>query len=182
VGPVTLTRRPPARHLTLLEPGRMTAGSAPHHLNPRARALLGAVARPELAGLAVCCGLAVVVFARAWASPTTAPNGGGGGDGVLFLWFLRWTPHALLEGLNPLPGTYLNVPDGVNLMWNTSLPLPAALMTPVTVHLGLPVTVTALYTLALACRPGSPPSPSAATCAATRRPCWAGWCTASRRR
>ena len=66
------------------------------------------------------------------------------------MWFLRWTPHALLEGLDPLLGTYLNVPDGVNLMWNTSLPLPAALMTPVTVHLGLPVTVTALYTLALA--------------------------------
>jgi hypothetical protein len=35
-------------------------------------------------------------------------------------------------------------------MWNASLPLPAALMTPVTVHLGLPVTVTALSTLALA--------------------------------
>ena len=90
------------------------------------------------------------MFARAWASPTTAPNGGGVGDGALFLWFLRWTPHALLEGLNPLLGTHLNVPGGVNLMWNTSLPLPGALMTPVTVHLGLPVTVTALYTLALA--------------------------------
>lgn len=128
----------------------MTAGSAPHHLKPRARALLRAVARPELAGLAVCCGLATVVFARAWAAPTTAPNGGGVGDGALFLWFLRWTPHALLEGHNPLLGTHMNVPDGVNLMWNTSLPLPAALMTPVTLRLGLPVTVTTLYTLALA--------------------------------
>ena len=150
MGRLTLTRRPPARHLTLLEPGHMTAGSAPHLLSPRARTPLRAVARPELAGLLVCCGLAVVVFARAWASPTTAPNGGGVGDGALFLWFLRWTPHALLEGLNPLLGTHLNVPGGVNLMWNTSLPLPAALMTPVTVRLGLPVTVTALYTLALA--------------------------------
>src|SRR4029453_14095268 len=84
VGRLTLTRRPPARHLTLLEPGHMTAGSAPHLLSPRARTPLRAVARPELAGLLVCCGLAVVVFARAWASPTTAPNGGGAGDGALF--------------------------------------------------------------------------------------------------
>lgn len=90
------------------------------------------------------------MFARAWASPTTSPNGGGAGDGALFLWFLRWTPYALLKGQNPLLGTHLNVPDGVNLMWNTSLPLPAALMTPVTELLGLPVTVTTLYTLALA--------------------------------
>jgi len=82
-------------------------------------------------------------------SPATSPNGGGVGDGALFLWFLRWTPYALLKGQNPLLGTHLNVPDGVNLMWNTSLPLPAALMTPVTELLGLPVTVTTLYTLAL---------------------------------
>ena len=92
----------------------------------RARALRGVVLRPELAGLLVCCGLAVVVFGRAWAAPTTSPNGGGVGDGALFLWFLRWTPYAIGQGLNPLFGGHLNVPDGVNLMWNTSLPLPAA--------------------------------------------------------
>jgi hypothetical protein len=116
----------------------------------RARALRGVVLRPELAGLLVCCGLAVVVFGRAWAAPTTSPNGGGVGDGALFLWFLRWTPYAIGHGLNPLFGGHLNVPDGVNLMWNTSLPLPAALMGPVTGSFGLPVTITALYTLALA--------------------------------
>jgi hypothetical protein len=114
------------------------------------RRLLRAVLRPELAGLVVCCGLAMVVFARAWAAPTTSPNGGGVGDGALFLWFLRWTPYALQHGLNPLLGTHLNVPDGVNLMWNTSLPLPAALMTPVTETVGLAATTTTLYTLALA--------------------------------
>jgi hypothetical protein len=126
------------------------AGQRPPPLSRRAWAALRAAARPELGGLAVCCGLAMAVFARAWAAPTTSPNGGGVGDGALFLWFLRWTPYALLEGRNPLLGTHLNVPDGVNLMWNTSLPLPAALMTPVTERLGLAVTVTTLYTLALA--------------------------------
>jgi hypothetical protein len=116
----------------------------------RAWALLRLALVPEAAGLAVCTGLAVVVFARAWADPATSPNGGGVGDGALFLWFLRWTPYALGHGLNPLLGTHLNVPDGVNLMWNTSLPLPAALMGPVTETLGVPVTATVLYTLALA--------------------------------
>jgi hypothetical protein len=93
VGRLTLTRRPPARHLTLLEPGHMTAGSTLHLLSPRARTPLRAVARPELAGLLVCCGLAVVEH-------LAAPAGGADDPG-----------H---------------------------------------VRLGLPVTVTALYTLALA--------------------------------
>jgi hypothetical protein len=112
--------------------------------------MLRALLRPVIGGLAVCTALAMVVFAEAWASPTSSPNGGGVGDGALFLWFLRWTPYAIGHGLDPLHGTYLNVPDGVNLMWNTSLPLPAALMGPVTATIGLPVTVTTLYTLALA--------------------------------
>jgi len=110
----------------------------------------GVVRRPEVGGLLVCTTLAVVVFANAWEAPRSSPNGGGVGDGALFLWFLRWTPYALGHGLDPLHATYLNVPAGVNLMWNTSLPLPAALMGPLTATAGLPVTVTTLYTLALA--------------------------------
>jgi hypothetical protein len=117
---------------------------------PLTLAKLALDARPEVGGLLVCTALAVVVFVKAWADPTISPNGGGVGDGALFLWFLRWTPYAIGHGLNPLHGTHLNVPDGVNLMWNTSLPLPAALMGPVTATIGLPVTVTTLYTLALA--------------------------------
>ena len=97
-----------------------------------------AVLRPEAGGLAVCTALAMVVFAEAWADPASSPNGGGVGDGALFLWFVRWSPCAIGHGLNPLHGTHLNVPDGVNLMWNTSLPLPGALMGPVTATAGLP--------------------------------------------
>jgi hypothetical protein len=107
-----------------------------------------AVLRPEAGGLAVRTALAMVVFAEAWADPASSPNGGGVRDGALFLWCLRWTPLCHRPRLNPLHGTHLNVPDGVNLMWNTSLPLPGALMGPVTATAGLPVTT--LYTLALA--------------------------------
>lgn len=52
-------------------------------------------------------------------------------------------------------------------MWNTSLPLPGALMGPVTATARLPVTVTTSTPWPWPCRPGSPRSPSAGTCAAT---------------
>jgi hypothetical protein len=47
-------------------------------------------------------------------------------------WYLAWTPHAVLSGRVPWTTDYLNVPHGVNLMWNTLLPLPGLLFAPVT--------------------------------------------------
>ncbi len=51
-------------------------------------------------------------------------------------WYLTWTPTALLSGRELLHTTHLNVPDGVNLMWNTLLPLPGLLAAPVTLTVG----------------------------------------------
>jgi hypothetical protein len=61
---------------------------------------------------------------------------GHGGDPVLFVWCLRWVPWALAHGHDPLVTTYLRYPDGANLMWNTSVPLAALLLWPVTATLG----------------------------------------------
>jgi hypothetical protein len=47
-------------------------------------------------------------------------------------WYLAWTPYALLHGRTPWTTDYLSVPDGVNLMWNTLLPLPGLLLAPIT--------------------------------------------------
>jgi hypothetical protein len=47
-----------------------------------------------------------------------------------YLWVLRWLPFAVSHGHNPLVTDYLNAPEGVNLMWNTSLVLPALLLAP----------------------------------------------------
>ena len=44
-------------------------------------------------------------------------------------WFLAWTPYALLEGRSPWFSQHLVAPEGVNLMWNTLLPLPGVLST-----------------------------------------------------
>ena len=87
---------------------------------------------PELLFLLVFLGLAVCVYLPAWSSPTTRTMRGGDGDPAIFMWFLRWVPFALAHGHDLLVTHHLNYPDGVNLMWNTSLPLPGLLLTPVT--------------------------------------------------
>ncbi|MCW2606696.1 MAG: hypothetical protein JWO60_1389 [Frankiales bacterium] len=65
-------------------------------------------------------------------------------------WFLAWTPHALGAGRTPFVTEHLNVPDGVNLMWNTLLPLPGLLAAPVTLTLGVLASHTLLAVLAFA--------------------------------
>jgi hypothetical protein len=65
-------------------------------------------------------------------------------------WYLAWTPHALLSGQAPWTTDYLLVPDGVNLMWNTLMPLPGLLMSPVTLLAGPIATHTLLSVLAFA--------------------------------
>jgi YD repeat-containing protein len=80
--------------------------------------------------------LGVWMFAPAWTSPTTTTLEGGEGDPAIFMWFLRWLPYAVAHGHELLVTHHLNYPDGVNLMWNTSLPLPGLLLGPVTATWG----------------------------------------------
>src|SRR3954466_3686068 len=65
---------------------------------------------------------AVILTYGAWSDPT---SGGAGGccDQEQTIWFLGWTPHALTNGLDPFFTTKIGAPDGVNLMWNTPMPL-----------------------------------------------------------
>jgi hypothetical protein len=93
-------------------------------------------------------GLAVWLFAPAWSSPTTRTLAGGDGDAALFIWFLRWVPFALEHGHDLLVAHHLNYPDGVNLMWNTSLVLPGLLLSPLTTRFGPVLTFNVLLVLA----------------------------------
>src|SRR5215211_8460050 len=104
----------------------------------------------DLAALLVCLTMAGLVFAGNWGSPTSTSIARGVGDGALMTWFLQWTPHALQHGLNPLFSTHMNVPDGVNVMWNTSLLLPGLVLAPVTMTFGPVLT----FNLLLALGPG----------------------------
>jgi hypothetical protein len=57
-------------------------------------------------------------------------------DASQFMWFFGWWPHALLHGLNPFVTYLMFVPEGFNLQWATSMPLPSLLLAPVTLTAG----------------------------------------------
>jgi hypothetical protein len=98
--------------------------------------------------LVVYLALAVALFWPAWRAPTSVAVGGGG-DVLLTIWFLRWVAYALTHGMNPVLTNYLDFPAGVNLMWSGLFPLPAILLTPLTLTLGPVVARTVLVTLAV---------------------------------
>jgi hypothetical protein len=79
--------------------------------------------------------LALGLFSATWAHPFSHVIGDGP-DPPVFIWYLRWVPFALGHGLNPLLTSYLDFPDGINLMWQTSVPLLGLLLAPVTLTLG----------------------------------------------
>lgn len=103
-------------------------------------------AHPDALALLLMVALAMLLLARAWRAPLSSTLGAGTGDAGLFLWFLRWTPEALAGGQAPWVSDLLNVPDGVNALWNTSLILPGMLLGPVTLLLGPVLTLNLLAT------------------------------------
>ena len=96
--------------------------------------------------------LAVAWWHKAWENPTSTQIGGAG-DADEYSWFFSWMPFAIGHGLNPLVSNFVNFPNGVNLMWNTSVLLPSFLLAPVTVALGAAFSYNLTLTLApaLAC-------------------------------
>ncbi len=103
--------------------------------------------------LVLCCYLlaAVAVTARLWADPASRVQLGDPHDVDLFAWYLRYAATAVSHGRLPaLFTTALNPPQGVNLMWNTSLLLPGILLTPVTLLAGPQTSLTVVLTLSLA--------------------------------
>lgn len=57
-------------------------------------------------------------------------------DPSVLIWMLAWWPHALLHGLNPFVTHAIFYPDGYNLTWSTSLPLPSVVLAPITLGFG----------------------------------------------
>jgi hypothetical protein len=122
-----------------------------------ARATAGERLRPHARSWAPwlvqgCYLLASLVMTwRLWASPASRTQGGDLHDVDLFAWFLRYEAIAISHGhLPPLVTTALNAPQGVSLMWNTSLLLPGILLTPLTLLAGPQVSLNLLLTLGFA--------------------------------
>jgi hypothetical protein len=106
-----------------------------------------------VAWLVVACYLiaAVALTWRLWADPAARVQTGDTEDVDLFAWFLRYDATAIAHAHLPaLITTTLNAPQGVSVMWNTSLLLPGMLLTPVTLLAGPQVSLTVLLTLGYA--------------------------------
>jgi hypothetical protein len=80
--------------------------------------------------------VSLAIFLPADLHPTSVFVGATTADNSQHVWFLRWLPYALASHTNPLFTTSLIEPAGVNLMWNTSIPLPALLLSPLTLLAG----------------------------------------------
>jgi hypothetical protein len=94
---------------------------------------------------------AVAVTARLWADPASRTVAGNPNDADLFAWFMRYAATAVTHGRLPaLVSSAMNAPQGISLMWNTSMLLPAILLTPVTLLAGPQVALTVLMTAGFA--------------------------------
>jgi hypothetical protein len=93
-------------------------------------------------------GLAMLRYAPAWSSPTTTTVRGADGDAAIIVWFLRWIPFAVDQDRQLLFSDHLNFPDGVNLMWNASMPLLGFVLSPLTSRWGPVLTFNVVLVLA----------------------------------
>lgn len=82
------------------------------------------------------------------AHPRTVAPQGGTGDVAQMAWFLQSAAQSLTHGRNPLVTQLIHAPSGVNLMWNTSMPLLGVVAAPVTLLGGPLLAVNVLFVLA----------------------------------
>jgi hypothetical protein len=125
----------------------------PTTTSPATPAARGPLGRDGLVALTLTCYLlaAVVVTWRLWADPASRTIAGNPNDADLFAWFLRYDAAAVAHGRLPaLVTSAMNAPQGINVMWNTSMPLPGVLLTPVTLLLGPQTALTVLTTAGFA--------------------------------
>jgi hypothetical protein len=94
---------------------------------------------------------AVAVTWHLWGDPASRLVAGNPYDPDQFAWFLRYTATAVSHGRLPaLVTAAMNAPQGINVMWNTSLLLPGIVLAPVTLLLGPQTALTVLLTAGFA--------------------------------
>lgn len=98
---------------------------------------------------------AFAVTWRIWSHPLVmAPNDGGkvlNADVVVDFWWMRYAATAIAHGHLPaLVTTAVNWPQGINMMWNNTMLLPAIVLTPVTLLAGPATSLAILLTAGFA--------------------------------
>ena len=104
----------------------------------------------ELWGLLSYLALAVLVLIQLWVKPNGRVLSSNDDDHGFFLVLLTHGERVFFHGQNPLFNDRFNVPDGVNMMAQTSVLALSLPLAPVTRFLGVGVTVAVLLTLGLA--------------------------------
>lgn len=94
--------------------------------------------------------LAVVVMIQLWISPSGRVLSHNDDDHGFFLYVLAHGERVLFDGENPFFSDRMNVPDGVNMMANTTILALSVPFAPVTHLFGPGVTLVLLLTLSLA--------------------------------
>lgn len=94
--------------------------------------------------------LAVLVLSRLWRDPSGRVLAGNDDDHGFFMFVMAHGERVLFHGDNPLFSDRMNVPDGINMMANTTVLALSVPFAPVTHWLGAGVTVVLLLTLGLA--------------------------------
>jgi hypothetical protein len=133
------------------------ASSAPVDTEPATRIRLARPVSPHIRPYFVL-GLISLLFSLylTWHLLGDLPHrmvAGNPADIRLFTWYLEQDSQSVLHLHDPLFFTTMNAPAGVNAMWNTSLLLPALVMTPVTLLAGPLAAYNVLFVLALATGP-----------------------------
>jgi hypothetical protein len=105
--------------------------------------------RAELAVHASYLALSVLVLIQLWISPSGRVLASNDDDHGFFMFVMAHGERVLFHGDNPLFTHRLNVPDGVNMMANTSVLALSLPLAPVTHFLGPGVSVALLLTLGL---------------------------------
>lgn len=80
--------------------------------------------------------LALAFTYRLWEHPASSTTTGNPLDHEQISWMIGWTVHSVTHLHAPFLAPVLNLPDGVNMLWNTGMLLPSLLLSPLVVLLG----------------------------------------------
>jgi hypothetical protein len=143
----------------LTEPGDAVEGppaESARHANGTPPGPGAAEWRLDVVGLLAICGYALIVTAGLLRDLDGRMVQGNLPDAMHYTWWLGWTVHALGNLDNPLLTSTMNWPQGVSAMNNTTLLLPAVVLSPVTALFGPLVTLNLLNVLSIpACALGA---------------------------
>ncbi len=111
---------------------------------PRSRSLAGAFG--AFVGFQA---LSILFYGRGMISRLAEVHAGNRRDPQIFIWCFQWWPHAIAQRLDAFHPRIIWAPEGVDLAWVTSVPLPSLIAAPLTARYGAVVS----YNLAILLMP-----------------------------